>query len=153
MMKRMFGAAAIGLLLASLPQGAQAAEGQDAEGNALAQCFVLKTTGEDRLMVARWVLGALASSPQVTDLVTVDAARKDAADQGIARLFTRLITVDCATLAAPLMKTRGQEAFRLAGGALGQIAVQELMSNRSAAAAMGAFTRYLREEDFKPLKP
>jgi hypothetical protein len=126
---------------------AQDAEAQ-AQAQALGQCFVDKTTGADRILVMRWMVGALASAPQMADLVKIDTARKTEIDKGMASLFTRLITVDCAAQAKPMFKTKSRGGFETAGGALGRIAMKELMSDPNASKALETFTNYLRDSDF-----
>ncbi len=140
------------LLLAAAPLSAQAVDA-NAEAKALAQCFVLKTTGQDRLTFARWMIGGLASGPQAADIVTVNKPEKIALDHQMARLFTRLMTQDCLVEARPMFQAKNSEALKFASGTLGRIAMQELLSDPSAAAAIGAFAQYLNEDDFKPLKP
>ena len=61
----------------------------------LGQCMAMKTTGEDRILVARWMLVAMASAPQMADFLTVAPGKKDGLDRGMATLFTRLLVRDC----------------------------------------------------------
>jgi hypothetical protein len=112
----------------------------------------MKTSGQDRLVVARWMIAALGSAPQLGDVVTVNAAKKVETDQALARLFTRLVAVDCAEYSGPLLRGNNNAAFRTAGGVLGKIAMRELMGNDSTEAAMEAFTRYIDQSAFEPLR-
>lgn len=151
-MKRWFCAAAIAMAF-SASSGAHAASGDlDAQARVLGQCFVMKSTGQDRLTVARWMLTSMASAPQMSNSVTVDASRKTDYDLAMANLFTRLMTVDCLEEARPLFVARSQAGFETAGEALGRIAMQELLTNKEAEASLGAYTKYLKEEDFAALR-
>ena len=154
-MKRLFGLAAIPLSLVVGPVPAQAQQAApDGDPVAvLSNCIAMKSTGSDRLEFARWIVGALGSSPQVHDVVTVSPATKDKQDRTVAELFTRLMTVDCLTESRAVSKTRGQEGFKAAGGVMGRLAVQELLGNPDASAAMSSFTKYLNDEDFKKIRP
>ncbi len=127
-----------------LPNEAQLAE-------ALGQCFVMQTNGQDRLAVASWMLASLASAPQMADVAKVDPAKKTGFDQGMARLFTRLMTQDCAAQSSPLFKAKSETGFRTAGESLGKIAMQELLGNPAASAALGAYANYLNDADFKKM--
>jgi hypothetical protein len=118
------------------------------KAEALRQCLVNKTTGEDRVAVATWLLLATASSPQLAGAATVEPGRKEQADRVMAQLFTRLLTVDCLNFSRAMLASKGQDAFEVASGTLGQIAMNELMSNPQARAAMGDYLRYLNEADF-----
>lgn len=145
---------AIALVAASLSSASYAApplpnEAQLAE--ALGQCFVMQTNGHDRLAVASWMLGSLASAPQMAEVAKVDSAKKVELDQAMAKLFTRLMTQDCAAQSRPLFKAKSEAGFRAAGEALGKIAVQELLGNPAASAALGSYANYLNDSDFKKL--
>lgn len=118
---------------------------------ALGQCFVDKTTGADRIAVARWMLGSMSSAPQMADLIKVDSALKTEADKKMAALFTRLMAVDCASEARPLFKARSRAGFEAAGGALGKIAMKELLTDPAASKGLENYTSYLRESDFAGL--
>lgn len=119
-----------------------------AQANALGQCFVSKSTGEDRIAVAGWMLAAMASAPKMADVARVDAARKVELDKGMAAVFTRLITVDCARESRPLFLAKSKAGFETAGGALGEIAMKELLSDPKAAQGLADYVKYLNENDF-----
>ena len=137
------------LALSCSPAAAAPAQDPDqAQAQALGQCFVAKSTGQDRIVVMRWMVAALASAPQLAEVVKVDATRKTEADKGMAALFTRLITVDCAAEAKPLFKNQSGAAFETAGEALGRIAMKELITDPNASSAMGTFAGYRKDRDF-----
>jgi hypothetical protein len=114
--------------------------------DALAQCLVLKSTGADRQALVRWILGSLASSSLATDMVKVDPAAKEASDRANAAVFTRLMSVDCLTEIRVLAKAGDNAGLKAAFGALGKIAMQDAMQDRSVSVAMGAFTRFMPED-------
>ena len=58
------------------------------------------------------------------------------------------MTVDCTSQAKLAFKAKDDSVFRAAGGALGQVAVQELLTNPAAAQAMQDYVKYLNESDF-----
>lgn len=119
----------------------------------LSQCFALKSTGEDRLALARWFAAALASAPQLAGVAQVDKASKDALDRQVAGLFTRLMVKDCAEFSRPLSRARSAQGFRAAGETLGRLAVEELLNDpKAAAATLGGYLSYIREEDFAALR-
>ncbi|MCP1471534.1 hypothetical protein J3E64_003245 [Sphingobium sp. OAS761] len=154
-MKRCAVTVAAALSMSAVQAGAQAPTDAaiQAQAQALGECMVLKSTGADRLTVARWFLTAVASAPQAAGVATLTPGKKEEFDKGMAAIFTRLMTVDCADQARPLFKARDQAGFRIAGEALGRVAMEELLNNPQASAALGAYTRYLRQEDFKAVLP
>lgn len=123
----------------------------DGASRALGQCFVLKTTGADRLLVARWLAGAMGMGDATRDLVTVDETAKLATDKAMAALFTRLFTKDCAEQAAPLVKAQNQSGMEAAGGMLGEMAMRELMSDPKVSASTFAYLQFIDPAKFAAL--
>jgi hypothetical protein len=119
---------------------------------ALSSCPVLKTSGEDRLALARWAVGSLASARAVGSIAKVDTAAKDAADREVARLFTRLLTVDCFEPAHAMFKSGDRDGLGVAFNSLGTIAFKEVMNDPEANAALGAFTHYINADVMKKLQ-
>ena len=136
-------------LLIAVPSSAQVA-GREANPAALelGQCLVGQTTGNDRLLMARWIGISLSSSPQLADSVTVDADEKLSVDKGMAALYVRLLTRDCVEQVGPLVVAGDQRAIETGFGMLGEIAMRELMSNPQAQAAMMGFTSHIPPEAY-----
>jgi hypothetical protein len=143
--------AALGVLAGLMSQAgwcAQPSAGAAAQA-ALNQCVSMHTTGADRILTARWLFVMMAASPQISDLSAVTAERKKDLDQGFARLFTRLVTKDCAGEVRPLAAANLQDAFEEVGKALGETAMNELVHGKEVDKAMGAYTDFISEDDFK----
>jgi hypothetical protein len=146
-------ATALGVATPLAAQPAASDAGADAAAQALGQCLVLKSTGADRLTVARWLLSAIASAPKVADMVSIGPDQHDAADKSMAQVFTRLLTTDCAAETRVLFKDRTEAGFRVAGEALGRVAMEELFNDPKAKAALGSYTRYLDRTAFTAVLP
>lgn len=143
----------IGLILpAAASAQMEAGPNQQAQVAALSQCLSMKSTGSDRIAFAGWMVAALASAPQLKGLATVAPDQRDALNRDLARIFTRLITKDCADSARPLLKAGNKEAFGSAFSVFGRLAMQELTGNPEAGRAMSAFAEYINEADFADLK-
>jgi hypothetical protein len=98
-------------------------------------------------------MGALASAPQLEDMVRVDPELKRQSDMGMAALFTRLLTVDCLSEAKVVFRGGDSTAgVRYAGESLGEIAMQELFGDEAALAGLTSYTEYLEQADFEVLK-
>jgi hypothetical protein len=123
------------------------------DAQALGECLVTKSTGADRILVARWLLAALASAPQAAEVATVRPGQKMVFDKGMAALFTRMLTVDCAPESRKVFGAKTSEGFRVAGEALGRVAIQELLTNPQATAAIEEYVKYLNKDDFKAVVP
>ena len=121
----------------------------DTGGEAFGHCMVLKTTGADRIILSRWMVGALASAPVVAGVAKVEPTGKDAADRDLATLVTRLLTIDCVDAARAVKGTHGFEA---AFSTLGELAIGEVTRDPLAQAALGKFTNYIDKEKMKKLE-
>ena len=137
--------------LATVPAAAQGVAYPNEASRQLGECIALSTSGKDRVLTARWFAASLGSAPQVADAVTVDPAAKVEADREMAALFTRLFTQDCAKEAAPLMNSGDMAGIQAAGGRLGQIAMQELMSDPQVLQAMMSYIVYIDQSAFDKL--
>ncbi len=111
--------------------------------DAASNCLVDHTNGRDRKDLVRWFVIAMAAHPEINTMLTISPATKDDANRRTGELFTRLIAVDCTAEMKAAIKADGQIAFKTAFGKLGQVAVQELMSDPSVAASMGAVDNYV----------
>jgi hypothetical protein len=144
-------ALAVGILAAS-PLSVFASPATDALG----KCLVGETTGNDRVLLVRWMTFAFAAHPAVHDAVTVDASKADALNREVAHLFTELITQRCAELTKAVVKEGGDPgaAFSAAFEVLGRAASVEVMRSPEVNASVAGFTDYLDQAAFdKLMKP
>jgi hypothetical protein len=63
-----------------------------------------------------------------------------------AATFTRLVTESCAQQTQAAFKAGGTKALEVPFRTLGQLAMQELMSNRDVSASMSAFDKYIDKD-------
>ncbi len=133
--------ACIGLLFSGRAS-AQEVSFPNAGSKALGECVVLSTTGRDRLVMIRWIAASIGSAESMKSTVTVQPGAKEAADRGMAAIFTRLFTVDCRQEAAPLLKQNDTQGVEAAFGQLGRMAMAELVSDPQVERALGDFARY-----------
>lgn len=117
----------------------------DSATNDLTTCLTDSTTGKDRKDLARWVFVAMAAHPNMKDVSNVTPEAREAASKGMAALVTRLLTEQCAAQARVLFGqgTSSSNALTTSFGALGQVAMQEIMTEPHVNAATEEFTKYL----------
>lgn len=131
-------AAALGAAaLVALP--AQAGSATDA----LTRCLADNTTGRERTDLARWIFQAMAIHPEMKNLSTVSAADREQGERRTAAIFTKLLGDSCPQETRQAMKAEGSPALQAAFTVLGQLAMQELMSNRDVAQSISGFERFL----------
>ena len=143
-------ASSAGLILANIAaaQTTLSPEQEQAYTVKLRDCFTAQTTGADRTTFARWFVAILASAPKVQGVATVEPGVKDQLDRQVAGIFTRVISKDCAAEARPLWKARSNAAFRVAGEALGRLAMQEVTSDPEGAKIFAGYASYINPADF-----
>jgi ABC-type transporter MlaC component len=126
------------LLLVSGPVIAQSSTG------ALSQCLADSTSGKDRKDLARWVFFAMASHPKIKQFTSAAAtAAEDETHKVMAGLFTKLLADSCLRQTQAAYKEGGAKAIEIAFQTLGQLAMQELMTNPDVSASMGRFEKQL----------
>jgi hypothetical protein len=113
--------------------------------DALRTCVTDNTSGKDRKDLAKWVFFAMATHPEIRQYADAKvAAAADESSQTLAALVTRLLTDSCANEFRGVIKTgQGSQALRLAFETLGQLAMQELMADKTVRDAMGSFAHYV----------
>ena len=127
-------------------------EDEAAKTKLLGECFTRKSTGEDRINLAKWVVAILASSPNVAGVAKLEPGLKDQLDVQTAKTFTRLFTQDCAAEARPLWQARSTAGFRVAGETLGRLAIQEAMSGPGVDAMFSGYAAKIDRAAFKILE-
>ncbi len=150
-MYRFIRTALLASLLLSFPGQANAQiAGREASPMALAlgQCVVGMTTGNDRVLVARWLGSSISSSPELADVVKVDQAAREAIDREMANLFVRLFTQDCFDEARPIVLANDLQSVEMAFGMLGEVAMRELMTDPLATQAMTSYANHIPPDVF-----
>lgn len=131
------------LLVLVLAAGAPFARAQSPV-EALSACLADSTSGKDRKDLARWVFFAMAAHPEMKPFgsAAIAAASADT-DRTLATLFTRLLAEQCPRQTQAAYKQGGSKAIEVAFQTLGQLAMQELMSNPEVGANMSRFEKLL----------
>ena len=104
-------------------------------------CIVDSLNGKERKVFARLVFFSMASHPEIEIFSKVKKSDLEKTSKSIGKIFTRLLTVDCpgelkaANASDPLAL---QKAFEL----VGQVAMQELMTNDVVSETMSGFAEH-----------
>ena len=115
----------------------------------LSRCLADNTTGKDRKDLARWVFFGMAAHPEIRQYATPDVTMSaDKTNKVVADIFTRLLTDVCATQTRAVMQQGGPVALQSAFQSLGQLAMQELVSNAEVNASMAAFQKHIDQNKF-----
>ena len=127
---------AAGLLISGAAQAGPYAD-------SLSDCVVGKSTMDDHVVLVRWMFVAMSRHPAVASMSKVTDTQVDKANQQMAELFTRLLTVTCREQAKAALKNEGNFALQQAGQKLGQQAGAELFINPDVAKGMSGMSNYL----------
>ena len=131
-------------LLCALPLPAAAVT---PETEAFGQCLVGQTSGDDRILLVRWMALAFSAHPAVQDAVTRNMAKADETNQQVAALFTTLLTERCVNEAKAAVAAEGdvgvamQKSFEMLGG----VASQEAMMAPEVSETVSGFVAYVDE--------
>lgn len=111
--------------------------------DALGTCLSDNTTGRERKDMARWIYVGMSAHPDMQTLSKVTDANRDELDRMMATIFTRLVTENCRAQAKVALEKEGAASFQTAFGAIGKLAMQELMTNPEVSASFSKYSKYL----------
>lgn len=120
-MNRIFAAALLGA--AAVVAAPQAAAGP--AGAALSKCILESTNDADRVVLVRWMVGALSQHSSLDGQVKVDAKAMAANDSAVAKLFERLLTESCPRQVRDTIAKEGTDVLGAAFGDLGKLAGEQ----------------------------
>jgi len=126
-----------------------AAAGPSAD--ALSACLADNTNGKERKELAKWIFAGMAAHPEMQGLSTFTAAMRDESDRFVGALFTRLMTKDCFSQTQEAVKNEGSGTFKIAFGYLGQVAMQELMTNHDVETSLSGWEKYFDRQKFEAM--
>lgn len=133
----------IGLMF-TLPAMA-AAPAQVASGRALGRCLVGSLNGNERTNLAKWIFFSMGAHPDIKAYLRASPKTIDKSDRYIGKLVTRLLTVDCPKELHAAYMTDPM-AVRKAFELVGQVAMQELMTNPAVRKAITNYSKYTDKE-------
>jgi hypothetical protein len=129
--------------------GAALSAQADSSATALKTCLADNTSGKDRTDLARWLFLALAAHPALKDDASANAAAAgDESSRTMAALVTRLFTESCLNETRAVLQTGQPQSLQFAMEGLGQLAIRELMADKSVQASMNLFQRYVDQQRF-----
>lgn len=111
--------------------------------DALSQCLADNTSGKDRKEMAKWVFMAMSAHPEIRSVSSISTDAKDASNQSMGKLTTRLLSEDCARQTRTAVQKEGSGALEASFETLGKLAMQELMSNPEVGASFAAFEKHV----------
>ena len=118
----------------------------------MARCLVASTSQKDKTELVRWIFANAALHPEVAGIAKIDDTTRDKLNREVALLLERLVTDSCRKQSLDAFRYEGSSAFQQSFSTLGQVAMRELMSDKTVAAAFTAFTKYLDKKKFETME-
>lgn len=117
----------------------------------LAKCLVESTSAQDKVDFARWIFIAIAAHPSVKEWSKATAADREAILTKVGHLFTRLLTQDCRDKADKALRYEQSSAVQGSFSVLGQVAMQELMTNKDVKAVLEDLGKHTDSSEIEKL--
>ena len=112
----------------------------------MAKCLVKQTGTEERAAIMKWMFAAMSLHPDVASMAKIDAASRSSINSTVGALFQRLLVDSCRAETKQAVKYEGALAIQTAFSVLGQVAMQELMTNPNVSAGLGELEKYLDQK-------
>jgi len=109
----------------------------------LSACLVGMSSEEEKLVLVKWMYTAMSLHPAVAELATVEAAKRDAANEEMADLLVDLLTQKCIAQTEAAIANEGPSSLQASFGVLGQVAATELFSNPNVTTALADLNSFL----------
>ena len=116
------------------------------QSDALGTCLTDNTNGKERKELARWIFTAISAHPEMRDLSNISKQDREKSNKAMATIVMRLLTDNCATQARDAVKAEGGEGLESSFKVLGQLAMQEIMSNQSVSTSIADYVKFLDQK-------
>lgn len=117
----------------------------------LSRCLVTSTSSKDKTDLVRWVFANASLHPQLAGISSLSAEQRAAYNRTTASLFQRLLTETCKKQSQEAIKYEGPLAFQTSFQMLGQVAMQELVSDPAVNQGFGDFLKYMDDAKLRDL--
>ena len=115
----------------------------------LATCLTDSLNGKERKELAKWIFLAISSHSTIKPYSKATSTDIDKSNQFVGSLITRLLTSDCPAQAKAAFEQDGSQAFEQAFTVVGEVAMQELMTEPSVSQSLSAFEKYMDNSKFE----
>lgn len=115
----------------------------------LSRCLVASTSSAEKTALVRWIFSNAALHPEVANITAISAEQRTQIDKTAALLLQKLLTQTCREPYGKAARYEGAIAMQTSFGVLGQVAMQELMSDPAVSQGFGAIGKYVDEAAIK----
>jgi hypothetical protein len=113
----------------------------------LSKCLVKSSNDADRLVLVQWIFSGLSLHPAVQPLVSITTEQREAFNDKVAALLSRLLVDDCRKEAIDALKYEGSAALDASFQVLAQIASRDLMAEPHVVKGLNGLVTYLANDE------
>jgi hypothetical protein len=121
-----------------------------ADTQAFATCLADSLNGKERKLLVKWIYFSMATHPELKANSIITEADRESSNKATGSLITRLFVQNCpkeAKLAQKSDPMAIQKAFEF----VGQVAMQEIMTDQNVIAAIGSYIKYADQNKINAL--
>lgn len=111
--------------------------------DAMNHCIENSVTKQEKAGLARWFVASLARHPAMSGITSVSAEKKDELDKAVGQMNNRILAVACAKELKDVVRMEGVAGAKTSFVYLGQLAMQEVMTNPEVVAGMSSTEKYI----------
>lgn len=115
----------------------------------LSRCLVASTSSAEKTTLVRSIFGNAALHPQVSDISALSGDQRSQIDKTAAQLLQKLLTQSCRDAFGKAARYEAAAAMQTSFGVLGQVAMQELMSDPAVSKGFSAIGQFVDEAAIK----
>jgi hypothetical protein len=113
----------------------------------LSKCLLKSSNDKDRLVLVQWIFSGLSLHPAVQPLVSITTEQRDAFNEKVGALLSRLLVEDCRKEAIDALKYEGSASFDASFQVLGQLGSRDLMTESHVAKGLSGPAAYLASDE------
>ena len=106
--------------------------------------------GKERKELAKWIFFAIAAHPEIRSYTSISSEDINTSDKVVGELISRLLIVDCPD-ELKIANSSDPLAIQDSFGLVGQVAIQELMTNQGVMKSIAGYINYLDKEKINVL--
>lgn len=118
------------------------------QAHQLGVCLADALNGKERKSLAKWIFFGMSAHSSIEQYSNISAEDIETSDKYVGYLVTRLLTENCPAQARLAFEEDGTGGIEYAFRVVGQVAMQEIMTEPGVSQSLGAFEKYLDREKF-----
>lgn len=136
--------------LLSVTIGFSSVANANTEIDKFASCLVDNLNGKERKLLAKWIFFAMAAHPEIKDYSSVTSEQVDDVHKNVGSIINRLMLDNCPN-ELKAANSSNPQAIQKAFEFVGQVAMQELLTNQDVTGTLTGYLKYTNEGKIQEL--